>query len=327
MIRFATHWVGFVFAVSTVSTLSAQVVDKVDGSSRAAFVKSVDALVAASEQEERAVVREAIDLMLLFLPPTDGAVKRFDGLTLEQFVAVSRRVIALADLDHDGKVDVVERAKMRKSLQDAEKRANEAAVRMALKIIASAQAQMQLAGVVDVDADGIGEYAYFGEMTALSTVRDRSGPTDLRVSPAVLSTGFAVDGRRVRRNGYYFQIWLPGRDAVAVPEAKTGGVDPSAMPDADGAECQFVCYAWPVKRGVTGDRAFMIDAAGDGAGQRERGAEVLGHGEGAEPVRRAAQGLGAGPRRVRRRPGVQRPRPLERRELRAPGAIEHPRVL
>lgn len=263
MLSFATGLAQVACAVLLFSTASAQTVEKVDGSSREAFRHSVDALIASASEAQRSVMRESIELMVEFLPKSDDAFRRFDGLTLEQFVGVSKKVIAVADVDGDGEVDVVERAKMRKTLLDAQKNANEAAVRAALKMIAAAQGQMQCAGVIDTDADGTGEYAYFGEMTALSTVRDENGASELRISPPVLPASLTVEGRRVTRYGYHFQIWLPGRDGQPVPEAERGGVDAASMPCADEAELSFVCYAWPVKRGVTGDRVFMIDAAGD----------------------------------------------------------------
>jgi hypothetical protein len=146
-------------------------------------------------------------------------------------------------------------------------KANEAAAISTLRSIASAQAQLQHSGAIDVDVDGGGEYGLFGDLAGSRNLRG----TDAPLAPAVLSPAFGelqpddCGGAVIRRSGYIFQMWLPGK---WVPGATTGVTDsPVAGPaegvDADASEVLWRCYAWPEKAGQTGQRAFFLDQEGD----------------------------------------------------------------
>ncbi len=155
--------------------------------------------------------------------------------------------------------------------------ANESAAISTLRAVASAQAQMQHAGAIDTDADGGGEYAYFGEMSGARPIRvfvpgagAAIGDAAVhRLNPPLLSPTFAEVIRDARgegvitRSGYVFKLWLPGSTTQAgkvpgVAESAQGGAG-SVLPDSDHNEVLWCCYAWPMQAGQTGNRAFFIN--------------------------------------------------------------------
>lgn len=143
--------------------------------------------------------------------------------------------------------------------------ANESAAIATLKNIASAQSQCQASGVVDVNQNGAGEYGCFAELTGEVGVR---GPdavlTDQKITPPVLSRAFSkhTDGV-VIRSGYCFRIFLPGKDGAPVSEHTDGTGMKGIAVDPARTEVLWCCYAWPIEAGVTGQRAFFVNQAGD----------------------------------------------------------------
>lgn len=141
--------------------------------------------------------------------------------------------------------------------------ANESAAISTLRNISSAQAEFRGTGRVDVDRDGAGEFGYFGELSAGTSLR---GTTDTMAPPA-LSASFRliVDGRATS-SGYYFRIFLPDRDGIGIPEEANGGAPASLGSDtqaADFCETIWCAYAWPIRRGSTGNRIFFVNQMGD----------------------------------------------------------------
>lgn len=128
-----------------------------------------------------------------------------------------------------------------------------------LRNLAAAQAQCQAAGVIDEDGDGAGEYGYFAELAGTSPVRGSTAAINPPVLPVSCGT---VKQSVVVRDGYCFQIYLPGAAGVPVAEAATGGA-PEAKLDPRRATVLWCCYAWPLEFGKTGRRAFFIDQNGD----------------------------------------------------------------
>lgn len=57
-----------------------------------------------------------------------------------------------------------------------------------------------------------------------------------------------------RRNGYYFVMYLPGKEKARNAGGEVPDGDPSL---ADAMERRWCAYAWPVEPGVTGRRAFF----------------------------------------------------------------------
>jgi len=156
--------------------------------------------------------------------------------------------------------------------------ANETAAIATLRNLASCQAQIQTSGKIDCDADGIGEYGCFLEMTG--TVGVRKGPVagtppacdwtnkGTVVNPPILSAALAaVDaGGFVTKSGYAFQIFLPTAAAPALFVHETGPAASASFASTIGcdmAETTWCAYAIPVARGNSGNRAFFVNQAGD----------------------------------------------------------------
>jgi prepilin-type N-terminal cleavage/methylation domain-containing protein len=153
--------------------------------------------------------------------------------------------------------------------------ANEAAAISTLRSISSGQAQLQSSSAIDSDADGGGEYGYFGELAGTANLRvDLAGvptvsalATDI-LNPAILPSAFGtVDASGyVSRSGYYFRMFLP--DATAggltpgLPEGAGGGAG-ATVPNPNNCEILWCCYAWPMDFNGTGNRAFFINQEGD----------------------------------------------------------------
>ena len=111
-------------------------------------------------------------------------------------------------------------------LMSARLSANESAAISTLRSVASAQAQIQSSSAVDTDADGGGEYAYFGELSGVDPLRISAagvpaagGAVDL-LNPAILSSAFGnIAASVVVRSGYCFQMFLPDAAGVGIPSS------------------------------------------------------------------------------------------------------------
>ena len=169
-------------------------------------------------------------------------------------------------------------------LMSARISANENAAIATLRSIASAQAQMESACVVDTDADGGGEYGYFGELAGSAPLRvydpvadapalDAAGMT---LDPSILPTGFqdmVLTGveAEVERAGYVFKMFLPDITDAAnniggIAETGgngIGGATAGNFPDPNNCEILWACYAWPEEAEATGNRVFFINHEGD----------------------------------------------------------------
>ena len=158
--------------------------------------------------------------------------------------------------------------------------ANENAAIATLRSIASAQAQLQSSCAIDTDADGGGEYGYFGELAGGNPLRIFNGvgaialdAAGTSLTPAILPTAFqtvVADGAGdgvVSRSGYNFKMFLPGalaaNDIPGIAEAPAGGAINGTFPDSNNSEVLWCCYAWPTTASSTGNRAFFINQEGD----------------------------------------------------------------
>ncbi len=156
-------------------------------------------------------------------------------------------------------------------LMSARLAANEGAAIATLRSLSSAQAQIQSSSAIDTDADGGGEYGYFGELSGADPLRISVGGAPMAgvvandlLNPSVLSSAFGnVAGSIVTRSGYNYQIWLPDAAGAGVPELATGGANPAAFPDSNNGEIVWCAYAWPTVNGSTGNRAFFVNQEGD----------------------------------------------------------------
>jgi prepilin-type N-terminal cleavage/methylation domain-containing protein len=160
-------------------------------------------------------------------------------------------------------------------LMSARLSANEAAAISTLRSVATAQAQLQSSDAVDTDADGAGEYGYFGELSGAKPLRVTAAgfpaPGTVGVDelfPSILSNSFNnIAGGRVQRQGYLFQMWLPGQAAgspvLGLAEDATGGKLVAPFPNSNNCEIMWCCYAWPANVQKTGNRAFFVSYEGE----------------------------------------------------------------
>jgi len=151
---------------------------------------------------------------------------------------------------------------------------NESDAISVLKNLSSSQAQVQASGVIDCNINGAGEYGFFQELAGSRLIRkfdpqflaarkDAKVPQRKMVKPAVLAPKFGqtdTDGC-LRYNGYYFRIYLPGPGARWLHE--NGPKDDLPLASPGHAEVLWCAYAWPVERGVTGNRTFFVTQAED----------------------------------------------------------------
>ena len=123
-------------------------------------------------------------------------------------------------------------------LMSARLSANEAAAISTLRSVTSAQAQLQSSAAIDTDADGAGEYGYFGELSGVDPLRVSNGGvpaagvagTD-ELTPSILSIQFGnVVGSIVTRQGYMFQMWLPNATAAGLVPGTGGTPMPTPAP-------------------------------------------------------------------------------------------------
>lgn len=144
-------------------------------------------------------------------------------------------------------------------LEGARIRANENAAIATLRSIASAQSQIQAAGVIDSDGDTGGEYAYLGELAGTAPLR--GGSASMHPPLLVSSLGNVNRAGIAHRSGYLFRVFLPGK---SVGERLPGLPEGSgSQPDPDAAEIFWCAYAWPTEAGKTGSRAFFISHEGE----------------------------------------------------------------
>ncbi|MBK9388040.1 MAG: hypothetical protein IPN34_24750 [Planctomycetes bacterium] len=130
-----------------------------------------------------------------------------------------------------------------------------------LRNIASAQAQLQASGAIDVDGDGAGEYGTFAELSGGGTLRG----TTSTLNPPVLSSAFRrVQRGAVERAGYFFAIFLPDATGQGLAENYEGGAHLALFQAvaADRCEVGWCAYAWPVSSQMPG-RVFFVNQQGD----------------------------------------------------------------
>jgi prepilin-type N-terminal cleavage/methylation domain-containing protein len=137
---------------------------------------------------------------------------------------------------------------------------NESACIGSLRSCTTAQEQFKQQNVVDQDADGMGEYGWFGELSGAEAVRV-SG-LKMNTSPFIAAIlGVKDGGGRAQKSGYYYHMFLPTGAGAAAGEGSGSGTANSA--DADSQETRWAVYAWPNSRGQSGNRAFFTNSAGE----------------------------------------------------------------
>ncbi len=177
-------------------------------------------------------------------------MKKSSGFTLIELMIVVAIIAIIAAIALPG-------------LLGSRKAANEQAAIGSLKAIANGEQTFQTKRYVDMDLDGTGEYGWLQEVTGVAAA-DRDGgaqPIVGEILPQALGTldlnGCATKG------GYTFHMFLPSDDTgIAGAIGETQAVPAGNAADSDAQESRWCCYAWPVNRGNTGDRAFVINQQG-----------------------------------------------------------------
>ncbi|MEO6708735.1 MAG: hypothetical protein ABI054_08420 [Planctomycetota bacterium] len=147
---------------------------------------------------------------------------------------------------------------------------NEARVLQTLRVLWSAEAQIQAAGVIDTDGDSTGEYGYFAEMAGAVACRAAPASEAKNLEPALLGSAFGKisSAGNLQHSGYAFRIYLPGRGTggkvPGIAESGGGGAAKDGdKPDHDNCEVLWSVYAWPIEAGKSGVRAFFMNQDGD----------------------------------------------------------------
>jgi len=141
------------------------------------------------------------------------------------------------------------------NLQAARINANESAAMSALTAMHTAQTSFRGASLRDTDRDGTGEFGFLQELLGESRPGEDGGYRRR------LSLDFEKTELAHRRHGYYFRLYLPAEDGTPI-----GGhyrKRTVARVDGDLAESIYYAVAWPVERGSTGHRAFLLDFQGN----------------------------------------------------------------
>lgn len=151
---------------------------------------------------------------------------------------------------------------------------NESSAFWTLRTLSTAQQMFQEKGMKDRDADGVGEYGYFIELSGLVPLPIGT-EIGSNAKPAFVSILFGETSSRnegiAERSGYYFKIYLPS--SVLTPRGETGKATPPVeslyllsereSEEIDAQEENWCAYAWPIEAGKTGNSAFFVNGRGD----------------------------------------------------------------
>ncbi len=153
------------------------------------------------------------------------------------------------------------------NLLSARLAANESNAIATLRQLVSSQAQFQQGGAMDADADGTGEYGFFGDLSGFYQLDSHGGPANVNtLNPPVLAASFrniAATGE-VGKGGYFFQIFLPTFAGASVSELGVAAAGSAlVVADANACELAWCAYAWPADFQNTGNRAFFVNQAGE----------------------------------------------------------------
>ena len=127
--------------------------------------------------------------------------------------------------------------------------------------IFSAQVQMQAAGYLDIDGNGIGEYGFINHLSGSKSIYAGDGKVmreagDLSLLTGPLAQELAV-GECAQDSGYYFKVFLPdGRGGMYDYDAYVR--DPDKKRGAKLREQHYLALAWPVKYNETGRRIYAM---------------------------------------------------------------------
>ena len=155
--------------------------------------------------------------------------------------------------------------------------ANETGAIAALRSLHSNQETFRSNCVVDQDEDGTGEFGLFCELAGSEQPR---GPLSGNDAPAQRKAGEFIqqvfgdvdDNGFTDKGGYLFSLylpnqaegakWVPSDDVLGDADAGWGDTSDASEDAINDQEILYVAYAWPLVRGRSGNRVFMIDSEG-----------------------------------------------------------------
>ena len=91
--------------------------------------------------------------------------------------------------------------------------------------VAAVQKTIQSHPVIDMDHDGVGEFAFFAELAGTGSLRAHPDAPTVKLSPSLLSTALGKVGEKgcVKYSGYCFRMFVAGRDGRPIAESPFGG--------------------------------------------------------------------------------------------------------
>ncbi|MCI0343722.1 MAG: DUF2950 family protein [Planctomycetales bacterium] len=143
---------------------------------------------------------------------------------------------------------------------------NESSAIGTLRALTTAQEQFKQQAVVDQDGNGTGEYGWLGELAGIDPTRGTGGVAGpkMSTSPFIASILGVKDSEgRAQKSGYYYRLFLPAAGAGPAKAETQAHAGTGSSADADNQEVRWACYAWPVKPGVSGNRAFFAGHQGE----------------------------------------------------------------
>jgi prepilin-type N-terminal cleavage/methylation domain-containing protein len=166
------------------------------------------------------------------------------------------------------------------NLLAAKHNANETAAIATMRNLASSQAQCGVAGKIDADRDGKGEFGTFAELTGSVGVRSAFTPGSPAtcdfstkvspISPPLVSASLANVNAQgyVTKAGYAYCILLPDGTVPAGFTHEVGPVSAIAFGGTgsvgvDASETVWCAYAHPVQLGQSGSRRFFTNQRGE----------------------------------------------------------------
>ncbi|MHC4778695.1 MAG: hypothetical protein ACYTFG_08995 [Planctomycetota bacterium] len=137
---------------------------------------------------------------------------------------------------------------------------NEAFAIGSLKAICTGQEQFKSAVCVDFNANGVGEYGFLDELGGTAPCRrDNDGVLkgeQFSASPYIPRVLGTLDPRGIAtKSGYCFILYLASSPYTATASA-------SEQTEVPITEISYICYAWPVEKGKSGNQMFVIDPQG-----------------------------------------------------------------
>ncbi|MEK7485024.1 MAG: hypothetical protein AABZ60_11915 [Planctomycetota bacterium] len=130
----------------------------------------------------------------------------------------------------------------------------------ALRNMSTAQAQFQNAAPKDRDQDTIGEYGYLVELSGVvpTLLGDKQNqPLSAPFIDKMLGESASQNGGIATRFGYHFLMYLPA-EKMAIPENGKVGIASQNASEMNAQETRWICYAWPEKKGISGNRCFLV---------------------------------------------------------------------